>query len=114
MRTIIAGSRTINDFDAVLKVVNDSGFTISEVVSGEARGVDQLGERYANAQRLPCVKFPANWDKYAKGAGFIRNAAMADYAEALIALWDGKSKGTANMIDVAKKKGLKVFIRVLT
>ena len=54
--------------------------------------------------------FPADWKKYGKSAGYVRNSEMAEVAESLIAFWDGKSRGTKNMIDIAKNKGLKVRI----
>ena len=75
------------------------------------RGVDSMGEEWAKSKSIPVRRFPADWDGLGKAAGFIRNAEMADYADALIAVWDGKSRGTANMIEVAKKKGLKVHVK---
>ncbi len=111
MKTIIAGGRDIINPNFLEKAIQQSGFNISEVVCGGARGADDLGRKWtANGNRIPLKLFPANWIKYGKGAGFIRNKQMADYGEALIALWDGKSKGTKNMIEIAYKKGLKVFI----
>jgi hypothetical protein len=110
MKVIIAGSRDISDYELVVKAVEDSGFAITEVVSGTARGVDRFGERWARESNVAVKRFPANWDKYGKRAGFLRNVDMADYADALIAVWNG-STGTANMISLAKKRGLKVFVR---
>lgn len=108
MKTIIAGSRTINEMDALTAAIRASKFDISEVVSGGAGGVDQLGEQWACAHGVPVVKFPADWNAHGKAAGPIRNRKMAEYAEALIAVWDGRSRGTKNMIDTAQKLGLKV------
>lgn len=111
MRTIIAGSRSIHDYEQVLAVVADSGFKITQVVSGTARGVDRLGEQIAKDFSIPFVRFPADWEKYGKyQAGRIRNKQMAENADALIAVWDGVSSGTANMIDIARKLGLIVYI----
>jgi len=110
MRTIIAGSRSITDLAVVEKAVKDSGFAITEVVSGGARGVDRLGEKLANDCGLPCAVFPAEWKRYGKRAGFLRNSQMAEYAEALVAVWDGKSRGTAHMVSEAKDRGLRVYI----
>ena len=101
MRVIIAGSRTITSYDTVKEAVANSGFTITTVISGCARGVDQLGEKWANENGVKIARFPANWEKYGKRAGAIRNAAMADNADALIAVWDGKSAGTRDMIKQA-------------
>lgn len=110
MKTIIAGSRGITDYYVVLAAILESNFEITEVVSGTARGVDSLGETYAVRNKLPIAKFPADWDRFGKRAGFLRNADMALYADALIAVWDGKSKGTKHMIDCAKLQGLKTYI----
>lgn len=110
MKTIIAGSRTISDLAIVEKAVFDSGFKITEVVSGGARGVDNLGEKYAANNNLPLKLFRADWKRLGKSAGYVRNREMAGYAAALVAVWDGESKGTKNMIEEARKYSLKVFV----
>ena len=110
MKVIIAGSRGITDYDTVWRAIKDSGFEITEVVSGGANGVDKLGEKYAVRNDIPIKVFLADWEKKKAAAGIIRNAEMAKYADALIAVWDGVSHGTKNMIETAKKKGLKVFV----
>lgn len=114
VRVIIAGSRTITDLSLIQIAVDESGFQISEVVCGGARGVDNLGRKWAgNGNRLPVKLFPADWNTYGKRAGYLRNAQMADYADALIAVWDGKSRGTRHMIDIARSKGLAVYIKTI-
>ena len=113
MKTIIAGSRTVTEFRSVVKAIEASGFDITEVVSGTARGVDQLGEQYARAMGKLIKRFPAEWDKYGKSAGYKRNEVMAEYADALIAVWDGKSRGTSHMIDLARKQGLQVYVHIV-
>ena len=112
MKTIIAGSRTCFDYSQLLKAVENCGWEVTEVISGMANGADALGVRYASENKLPIHKFPADWKKYGKIAGYKRNQEMAEEAEALIAIWDGYSSGTANMIKVAKSKGLKIFVEV--
>ena len=87
-----------------------SNQTEIEIVSGTANGADKLGEKYANDNGYPIKQFSANWDKYGKSAGYKRNAQMADYADTLIAFWDGKSRGTKHMIDLAKRGNLKVKV----
>lgn len=116
MKTIIAGSRGIKSYRDVCLAVRESGFadSITEVVSGGAAGVDSLGERWARTRNLPVKHFLPDWKAHGKAAGIIRNHQMGDYAQALIAVWDGKSKGTKDMIDYAKKKGLKVFVSLWT
>jgi len=112
MRIIIAGSRNFKDYERLKEscdklLVNR---TSVEIVSGTARGADALGERYAEEKGFKIKRFPAQWDLHGKSAGYKRNLEMADYADALIAFWDGKSKGTQHMINIAQSKGLKVRV----
>lgn len=89
---------------------------ISEVViiSGTARGADRLGELYAERTNSKIKRFPADWDNLGKRAGYVRNAEMAKYAAkgigVLVAFWDGKSKGTKHMIDLAKRYDLEIHV----
>jgi len=110
MKTIIAGSRTILDYDLVYNAIYEAPWVITEVVSGGAPGVDTLGEKAAAAFGIPVKVFPADWKQYKRAAGPIRNQQMADYAEALIAIWDGESSGTADMIRRAKQMKLRVHV----
>lgn len=110
MRVIIAGSRTFTNGAVVAAAYHKSGFKATEIVSGGCRGVDESGERLADQMRIPVRRFQASWATYGKSAGPVRNREMAAYADALIAIWDGKSRGTANMIAEAKAKGLKIYI----
>ena len=114
-RVIIAGTRTFDKYeflrtscDSILKSVRRI-YTIV-IISGTARGVDRLGEQYARERGYEIRQYPADWKKYGKSAGYIRNSLMADNADALIAFWDGQSRGTKNMIETSKKKGLTVKI----
>lgn len=114
VRLIIAGSRTITLSDNVYPYLDHVTSFLSKpftVVSGGAEGVDYLGEKWAASQKLHVRKFAADWDRYGKSAGPIRNALMAWYGTHLVAIWDGESRGTANMIDIAQKSGLTVKIR---
>ena len=113
MRVIIAGSRFITDYDLVVKAVKESGFEITEVVCGAANGVDSLGERYAKENGIKLSYFYADWKGLGKRAGHARNEQMSFYGECLIAVWDGKSKGTKHMIALAKKRKLKVYVKNL-
>jgi len=110
MKVIIAGSRSIKKYALVEKAVKDSKFKITEVVCGGAGGVDQLGKHWAKEHTIPVKVMNANWAEYGNGAGPIRNAKMAKYADALIAVWDGKSPGTKDMVAKAKAAKLKVFV----
>jgi len=117
MRTIIAGSRTIKDFKVLKRAVEQSDFNVTEIISGGAYGADKLGEDYAKMADIDLTVFHANWRKYGKSAGYRRNERMAVYASndkskrgGLIALWDGESRGTKNMIELAELYKLKIFI----
>lgn len=117
MRVIIAGSRGFDCFDTMLGHMsllpadfpNEDG-TITEIVSGGARGADRLGEDFAKLQFLPVKQFIPDWNGKGKGAGFIRNEEMANYADALIAFWDQKSNGTKHMIDCMRKRNKPVYV----
>lgn len=98
-KVIIAGSRTITDYNEVLTAYKTSGFEAVIIVSGGARGVDLLGERVANELKIPIQRFIPDWDTEGKKAGMLRNHAMGDYADVLVACYDGVSKGTKDMID---------------
>jgi hypothetical protein len=113
MKVIIAGSRAFTDYQKLKKECNQflQEQTNIEIVSGDHyKGADKLGIKYANERGLDLIKFPADWDSYGKAAGPKRNSKMASYADALIAFWDGKSRGTNNMIQLAKQKGLRVKV----
>ena len=114
MKVIIAGGRGFNDYDLLCRKADKilSRQSEIEIVSGAARGADKLGERYADERGYPIKRFPADWGTFGKKAGYMRNEDMAEYADALIAFWDGTSKGTKHMIDIARNNDLKV--RVIT
>ena len=110
-RIIIAGGRNFNDYnllkEKVDNIISDKRKTHQiYIVSGKARGADSLGEKYANENGLNIMEFPADWDKHGRSAGYKRNVEMAVNADALIAFWDGESRGTKHMIDIAKEKNL--------
>jgi hypothetical protein len=110
MRVIIAGSRNVWDYTIVETAMNNLSKLPTEVVSGTAKGVDKLGEKWAKLNAIPVKRFPAKWNVYGKRAGYLRNAEMARYADGLVAIWDGKSRGTMHMIDIAKACGMKVYV----
>ena len=113
MKVIIAGDRNFTDYDFVKEKLD---YYLSDktksfiIISGNARGVDSLGERYARENNLPLEVYPADWDKYGKSAGMIRNRQMADVADGLIAFPSFSSIGTKGMINEAKKRGLSIRI----
>lgn len=116
MRLIIAGSRDFRDYsklcyisDIFVKKNLPKGDTL-EIVSGGAIGADKLGEMYAEEKGYDVVIFKPLWDKYGKKAGMIRNEEMAKYADSLVAFWNGTSRGTLNMCQLAKKYKLNHII----
>ncbi len=112
MKTIIAGTRGIADYALVAGAIERSGFDISQVLSGRARGVDAIGELWAKSNDVPVVAFLPDWERYGRGAGLKRNTQMAEAADALLAVWDGKSRGTAHMVSEAKRLGLHIYLVV--
>lgn len=111
MKAIIAGSREIEDYDYIVMAVEMAGLDITEVVSGGARGVDRLGELWAEEHKVPCKQFLPDWNgPLGKGAGFARNIEMAEYGDALIAVWNGNSKGTQQMISEMRKRTTEVYV----
>ena len=110
MRTIIAGGREVTDPKVLEAALKEYSGHITTVICGGAKGADELGRQWGKANNIPVEEFAASWSTYGRKAGFMRNLQMAENAEALVALWNGESKGTANMITVAKARKLKVFV----
>lgn len=110
MKTIIAGSRGITNPNLIPEAILASGFDVSSIISGGARGVDQLAIDYAKYNKISYLVFLADWILHGKSAGYRRNVIMGEYADQLIAIWDGESKGTKHMIDWMKKQNKPVFI----
>lgn len=96
MKFVIAGGRDYDNYGLLSGVLKS--FNITEVVCGEAKGADALGKQYAIENNIPVKSFPADWKTYGPAAGPIRNKQMAEYTDEAIVFWDGKSKGTKNMI----------------
>ncbi len=129
IKTIIAGGRNINYSEPLLDSIRESGFEITEVVSGTAKGVDKLGEEWALNNLIPVISFPADWSdltspdavvRYSKFgkpynavAGHLRNEKMAEYADSLILIWDGSSSGSSDMLRRAKIHGLKIHEKIV-
>lgn len=106
-KVIVAGSRGFTDYDLLCAKLDRmlSKVTTREIiiVSGTARGADQMGEQYAKDRGYRCLRLPADWQKFGKRAGYMRNEDMARIADAAVLFWDGKSPGTKHMSDLADK-----------
>jgi predicted Rossmann fold nucleotide-binding protein DprA/Smf involved in DNA uptake len=114
-KVIIAGSRGFSNYKLLReqcnKFLREKRKTNNiVVVSGHARGADTLGEKYAQDEGFALEIYPAQWDKFGKRAGYRRNEQMAEVADALIAFWDGSSRGTKHMIDIMNEKNLLVRV----
>lgn len=117
-RVVVAGSRSIRDEDAVRRVLESSPMqwrdrTPAEMVTGGADGVDSISMEVARdeASRWDSLSvFEPEWGQYGPQAGPLRNEEMATYGDALIAIWDGNSSGTENMIETALDAGIPVYV----
>ena len=112
MITIVAGSRTFTDKARLFQELDLLHATspVTEIISGGAKGADRLGELWAKERGIPVKVFPANWNLHGKKAGYLRNMDMASKAQRLVAFWDGESKGTGHMINIARDRKLVVHI----
>ena len=105
-RMIVAGGRDYSNqnvvnyyIDRVSDVCDSRGLNLV-IVCGMATGADTLGRNYAISNGLEVLEFPANWNRYGKSAGYIRNKEMGNIADSAIVFWDGRSKGSKLMIDI--------------
>lgn len=109
-KIVVAGGRTYTNTGMVFICLEDIVQKDDVIISGHAKGVDMMGEFYAQKNNLVCEIYPAEWDKYGRSAGPRRNEKMAQIADKVVVFWDFKSRGTKNMIDMAKKYKKELFI----
>ena len=122
IRIIVAGTRTFSDYELLRSKLDDFICKLKQkhpdkqvvIITGAAKGADQLGSLYAKNHNIPLKEFPADWNTYGRAAGPIRNQQMLDYAlretPALIVFWDGESRGTKNMMNIAKRHNVQTEI----
>jgi hypothetical protein len=109
MRLVIAGSREFDDYhllEAKLDAILSNSGMPDVVISGTARGADRLGERWAEARNITVERMPADWNKFGKRAGFLRNTEMAKTATHVVVFMVSGSRGAAMMADISQKRGL--------
>lgn len=109
-KVVIFGSREFTNYEYAEKFISALDDSEIEIVSGCARGADKIGEKYALEHDVNLYKFPANWSKYGKSAGFVRNNEMAEFCDFGICFWNGSSSGTKHMIDSLKKRNKPCYI----
>lgn len=115
---IIAGGRDFDNYELMVeharyfmrhlddvKIIS-GGNKVWNVDKAKYTGADFLAARLAKDKNIPFQEFPANWKQYGKKAGFLRNTAMAEAGTHLLAFWDGKSRGTKMMIEIARSKNI--------
>ena len=110
-RLAVVGSRTFHDYDLLSQVLGSVHTPISIIVSGGAKGADSLAEKYALEHDIDTDIYLPDWDKFKKTAGFVRNYDIVANADAVVAFWDGKSRGTMHTVKIAEKAGLPVYIK---
>lgn len=103
VKLAIIGSRNFDNYNVVKEYLKPYKDKISLVVSGAAKGADSLGEKWAIDNNIETLILPADWDKHGKKAGYIRNEDIIKNCDAVIAFWDGNSKGTAHSLSLAEK-----------
>lgn len=112
MKLAVIGSRDFTNYaemrDALDKIAQH--IDIDLIISGRARGADLLAERYAKERNIQTLIFPADWEKHGRKAGIVRNYDIIRNCDMVVAFWDGKSKGTAHSISVAREQKKKVLI----
>lgn len=108
MKLAVVGTRKFSDYELMKKELDKLEPDV--IVSGGAKGADQLGERYALENNLPTEIFRPDWDQYGKQAGFVRNKKIVDNCDMLIAFWDGESRGTSHSIYLARTKEISIRV----
>jgi len=110
MNVIIAGGREFNNSNILNNVMDNLNWKIDSVVCGMASGADTLGKEWADSKGINVIELYAEWDRHGRKAGYIRNEKMAEVGNALVLFWDGKSRGSRNMLKLAFEYKLKPIL----
>lgn len=113
MKVAIIGSRSFTDYERLEKRLSSINVVIDVIVSGGAKGADSLAVDYAKSHGIELVEFLPEYNKYGRAATIVRNRQIVDASDAVIAFWDGTSKGTKNSLDYARKKNKQVVIELI-
>lgn len=113
-RLAIIGSRDFNNYkfleETCKNFIKQNNIINPTIISGGAKGADSFAEIFASICKYKFIKFPAEWDKYGKQAGIIRNEKIINNSDIVLAFWDGKSRGTQHSINIAKSKNIPIYI----
>lgn len=110
MKLAVIGSRGFDNYELVEQVLSDYKDKVSLVISGGAIGADTLGEQWAKNNNINTVIYPADWVKYGKRAGFVRNNDIIYSCDVCVAFWDGESRGTLDSIKKAESMGKEIIL----
>lgn len=114
MKVAIIGSRSFNNYklfvEEIKRVLEEKEWTLEEIVSGGAGGTDRLAWQYALVHKIKYTEFPADWKKFGKRAGHMRNTDIINYADVVIAFWDLRSPGTSDSIKKATEQGKSIVV----
>ena len=115
MKVVISGSRTLTNKRLVESYLETCEFNITTLICGYdpekklPKGVDEIAYNWAKSKGIATETYPADWDKFGKTAGILRNKQMVQLADALVAIWDGSSRGTLSTINFWKQKAKIIF-----
>lgn len=114
IKLALVGSRSFNDFELLKKTITEftfqNNFTITSIISGGCRGADQLAKKYSEENHIDLITFQADWGRYGKQAGFIRNHDIIKACDVCLAFYDGLSKGTAHDINLCSQYNKPCFV----
>jgi len=116
VRILIAGGRDFNDYELLCKVLDayiaEMPYMTFHIVSGGAKGADALAERYAKERRVDNLILRADWNRFNRSAGYVRNSNMGKISDVAFVFWDLASKGSKHMIDISRKLKLDTRVHV--
>jgi hypothetical protein len=110
MKILVCGGRDFGNYHRARDVLYAYLDRVTCIIEGGARGADALGRMFANDYNIPLKTFPANWERYGRSAGHIRNQQMLDEGHPDLVIAFPGGRGTANMIERAKKAGVETII----